>query len=113
MQKPTLNRMFSEADQEVELYTNSRERQQYDEQANLYAIITATEHLERAYAKDDITREEVSIALEMLCQEGYRTSELSGLALQPLPPSLVHDRMQQAYFTISPRREGRPARLDD
>lgn len=60
MQKATLDRMFSEVDQEVELYTNSRERQQYDEQANLYAIITATEHLERAYAKDDITREEVS-----------------------------------------------------
>jgi ESCRT-I complex subunit VPS28 len=60
MQKAQLTRMFSESDHEIELYSNSRERQQYDEQANLYAIITATEHLERAYAKDDVTREEVS-----------------------------------------------------
>lgn len=63
MQKAQLTRMFSEGDNEIELYSNSRERQQYDEQANLYAIITATEHLERAYAKDDITREEVSTLL--------------------------------------------------
>ena len=67
MQKAQLTRMFSEGDQEIELYSNSRERQQYDEQANLYAIITATEHLERAYAKDDITREEVSYRSLRLC----------------------------------------------
>lgn len=50
----------SEGEQEIELYSNSRERQQYDEQANLFAIITATEHLERAYAGNAISREQVS-----------------------------------------------------
>ena len=39
---------------EVPLYENSRERQSYDEKANLYAIIIATEHLERSYALDAI-----------------------------------------------------------
>jgi ESCRT-I complex subunit VPS28 len=57
---PKFERMELEGDQEIELYSNSRERQQYDEQANLFAIITATEHLERAYARDDLSREEVS-----------------------------------------------------
>jgi hypothetical protein len=75
--------MFSEVDQEVELYTSSRERQQYDEQANLYAIITATEHLERAYAKDDITREEVSVAGVGKCDVKTDIEHPnSGLALQ-------------------------------
>ena len=39
---------------EVPLYENSRQRQSYDEMANLYAIIMATEHLERSYALDAI-----------------------------------------------------------
>mmetsp|Transcript_27556 Transcript_27556/g.57654 ORF Transcript_27556/g.57654 Transcript_27556/m.57654 type:complete len:225 (-) Transcript_27556:61-735(-) len=39
---------------EVPLYETSKERQQYDEMANLYAIIMATEHLERAFVQDAI-----------------------------------------------------------
>merc|ERR1712226_1380095 len=42
---------------EVPLYETSRERQTYDEMANLYAIIMATEHLERAYVQDAIDAE--------------------------------------------------------
>ena len=38
------------AGETVELFETSRERQQYDDQASLYAIIVATEHLERAFA---------------------------------------------------------------
>jgi len=41
-------------DQEIPLYENSKERQHYDEMANLYSIILATEHLERAYARDAV-----------------------------------------------------------
>jgi len=48
-------------EEEVELYTTSKERQYYDDQANLYSIILATEHLERAYARDCITQKEVSL----------------------------------------------------
>lgn len=46
-------------EQEVELYESSKEREAYDNLADLYAVILATEHLERAYARDAITREEV------------------------------------------------------
>lgn len=47
-------------DQKVELYQSFKERETYDEQANLYAIILATEHLERAYARDAISQKEYS-----------------------------------------------------
>lgn len=43
---------------EISLYENSRQRESYDEQANLYSIILATEHLERAYARDAISQKE-------------------------------------------------------
>lgn len=39
---------------EIPLYENSKERSNYDEMANLYSIIMATEHLERAYARDAV-----------------------------------------------------------
>ena len=42
----------------IQLFETSREREEYDEQANLYAIIVATEHLERAYARDAIEHKE-------------------------------------------------------
>lgn len=54
-----MQRTPSDLDQEIDLYTTSRERQKYDDQANLFAIIMATEQLERAYARDDISRDEV------------------------------------------------------
>jgi len=59
--------MVSENDQEIELFSNAKERQTYDDQANLYAIIMATEHLERAYARDDLTQKEVSFSALRLC----------------------------------------------
>ncbi len=45
-------------EEEIALYETSRERDLYDEQANLFSIIVATEHLERAYARDAIEPKE-------------------------------------------------------
>lgn len=39
---------------EIELYESSKERKDYDNKGDLYTIITAAEHLERAYAQDAI-----------------------------------------------------------
>jgi ESCRT-I complex subunit VPS28 len=51
------------------LYENSREREIYDEQANLYAIITATEHLERAYARDAVEPKEYTAQCKKLISQ--------------------------------------------
>lgn len=59
--RSSMEQVISNEEQEaVELYTTSKERQHYDDLANLYSIILATEHLERAYARDCITQKEVS-----------------------------------------------------
>ena len=61
-----MEKVSSESDLEIELYSNAKERQAYDDQANLYAIIMATEHLERAYARDDLSQKEVRLD-ECMC----------------------------------------------
>jgi len=42
----------------VKLYTNNREREMYDNMADLYSIIKTTEALEKAYVRDAITADE-------------------------------------------------------
>ncbi len=44
---------------EIDLYDTSQERRLYDNFADLYAIIMTTESLERAYARNAVTRDEV------------------------------------------------------
>jgi ESCRT-I complex subunit VPS28 len=53
----------------VELYENSRERELFDEKANLYAIILATEHLERAYARDAVEPKEYTAQCKKLISQ--------------------------------------------
>ena len=51
------------------LFSNARERRQYDDLADLYAIIKATEHLEKAYAMDAIKNDEYTQAcLKLIAQ---------------------------------------------
>jgi len=65
--------VWSDADGSTEelipLYESSREREHLDEQANLYAIILATEHLERAYARDAISPKEYSTQCKKLISQ--------------------------------------------
>tara|TARA_B110000971_G_scaffold215512_1_gene249135 strand:- start:229 stop:858 length:630 start_codon:yes stop_codon:yes gene_type:complete len=51
------------------LFSNARERRQYDDLADLYAIIKAIEHLEKAYAMDAIKNDEYTQAcLKLIAQ---------------------------------------------
>jgi ESCRT-I complex subunit VPS28 len=56
-------------DEEVPLYETSREREMLDEQANLYSILLATEHLERAYARDAISPKEYTMQCKKLISQ--------------------------------------------
>jgi ESCRT-I complex subunit VPS28 len=58
----------------IDLYQTSREREEYDEQANLYAIILATEHLERAFARDAISASEYTEQCKKLLSQ-FRLAE--------------------------------------
>ncbi|XP_014090770.1 vacuolar protein sorting-associated protein 28 homolog [Bactrocera oleae] len=48
--------------EEVKLYRNAREREKYDNMADLYAIINTLQQLEKAYIRDCITPQEYTAA---------------------------------------------------
>jgi ESCRT-I complex subunit VPS28 len=58
----------------VELFETSRERQAYDDQASLYAIIVATEHLERSFARDAVSDKEYTMQCNKLISQ-FRLAE--------------------------------------
>ena len=55
-----LSHQIHDPENEIDLYETSREREIYENCADLYAIIIATEHLERAFSNNAITHKEVS-----------------------------------------------------
>lgn len=52
--------------EEIKLYTNAREREKYDNQANLYAVINTLQQLEKAYIRDGVTPKEYTGACSKL-----------------------------------------------
>ena len=59
---------------EIELYCSAKERKAYENMGDLYTIITATEHLERAYAQDAITQSEYGTECNKLLSQ-FRIAE--------------------------------------
>jgi len=52
--------------EEVKLYRNAREREKYDNMADLYALINTLQCLEKAYIKDSVTSKEYTAACSKL-----------------------------------------------
>lgn len=80
----------------IQLYETSKERAAYDEQANLYAIIMATEHLERAYARDAIEQKEYSAQCKKLISQ-FKMAE------RALPNLMTTELFMSTYQMDCPR----------
>lgn len=52
--------------EEVKLYRNAREREKYDNMADLYAVINTLQKLEKAYIRDCVTAKEYTAACSKL-----------------------------------------------
>ncbi|PVU88672.1 hypothetical protein BB560_006348 [Smittium megazygosporum] len=63
-------------DQEIRLYRNFKEREEYDNQANLYSILNSLELLERAHIRDSIDQDEYFTTCTKLLGQFKTTSEL-------------------------------------
>ena len=61
-------------DREVPLYENTRERRRLSDMADFYAIIKATEHLEKAYARDAVDDKAYEAACLKLVSQ-FKSSE--------------------------------------
>lgn len=96
----------NELEDEVVLYRNARERQAYDDQATLFSIILATEHLERAYARDAITNQEYTTECNKLISQ-FRLAEKAALKNN----KLTTEAFMQLYQMDCPRAEERLLRM--
>mmetsp|Transcript_1917 Transcript_1917/g.5296 ORF Transcript_1917/g.5296 Transcript_1917/m.5296 type:complete len:216 (-) Transcript_1917:1046-1693(-) len=63
---------------EVKLYNNLKERAAYDNLADLYALLVATEHLEKAYVRDSCTADEYTPECKKLIAQ-FRTLMSHGI----------------------------------
>lgn len=69
---------WNSEEQEIELYETSKERDYYDNYADLYSVILATEHLERAFQRDAITHDEYTNECNKLISQ-FRLAEKAAL----------------------------------
>ena len=100
------NSIAAEEEEEVTLYSSSKERQQYDDQATLYAIILATEHLERSYARDAITDKEYTTECNKLISQ-FRLAEKAALSKS----QMTTETFMQLYQMDCPRASERLLRM--
>lgn len=94
----------SDEEEEIPLYQNGREREELDEQANLFSIIMATEHLERAFARDAIDPKEYTEHCKKLISQ-FRLAE------RVLPDSMTADTFIALYQMNCPRATERLLRM--
>ncbi|GMI01420.1 hypothetical protein TrVE_jg10531 [Triparma verrucosa] len=68
---------------EIALHATSKERRHFEDLADLYAIVKATEHLEKAYARDAIDADEYTKAcMKLLSQFKSTESALTGVDVE-------------------------------
>jgi ESCRT-I complex subunit VPS28 len=94
----------SDEEFEVPLYENGREREELDEQANLFSIIMATEHLERAFARDAIDPKDYTEQCKKLISQ-FRLAE------RVLPDSMTTETFMALYQMNCPRATERLLRM--
>jgi ESCRT-I complex subunit VPS28 len=97
-------------EQPVTLYETSRERELYDEQANLYEIIMAVEHLERAYARDAIDPKEYTAQCKKLITQ-FKLAERSVLGRHDKTAIATTESFMMIYQMDCPRAVERLLRM--
>ncbi|DAZ92921.1 TPA: hypothetical protein N0F65_011497, partial [Lagenidium giganteum] len=68
------NALMDAHEQEVKLWTDTKDRRKFEDLSDLYAIIKTTEHLETAYVRDAISQDEYTEACTKLISQ-FKTAE--------------------------------------
>lgn len=90
---------------EIDLFDSGREREMYDNLGDLYSIIMATECLERAYARNAVTRDEYTAECNRLISQ-FRVAERVALG-----KSMSTETFMQVYQLDCPRAADRLLRI--
>ncbi|GAB5033856.1 escrt-i complex subunit vps28 [Nannochloropsis oceanica] len=93
--------------QEIKLINNAAERRKYEDLADLYSIIKATEHLEAAFARDAVTQEDYTAACSKLISQ-FKSTEAAVLAAKTVADTQA---FMSEYHMDCPRAVERLLRL--
>ncbi|KAL7529978.1 hypothetical protein ACHAXR_005543 [Thalassiosira sp. AJA248-18] len=91
---------------EIDLYESSKERKAYENMGDLYTIIIATEHLERAYAQDAITQSEYTTECNKLLSQ-FKIAEKAALGKN----NMTTETFMKVYQMDCPRAADRLLRM--
>ena len=92
---------------EIELYSSSKERKAYENMGDLYTIIIATEHLERAYAQDAITQSEYNTECNKLLSQ-FKIAQKAALGNKN---GMTTETFMRVYQMDCPRAADRLLRM--
>ncbi|KAI0213874.1 Vacuolar protein sorting-associated protein 28-like [Lamellibrachia satsuma] len=99
--------------EEVKLYKGAREREKYDNLAELYAIINTLQYLEKAYIKDSVTPKEYTAhCSKLLVQYKAAFQQVQGNEY-PTLESFVTKNKLNCPAAMERIKEGRPITIRD
>lgn len=102
----------SRLQEEIKLYDNARQREDYDNRANVFSLIKTIEALEKAYIKDAVTSEQYTTSCNILLDQ-YKA------AFKLIKPSFASvETFSQRYMLHCPAameriKEGHPITVRD
>ncbi|EED89629.1 predicted protein [Thalassiosira pseudonana CCMP1335] len=99
-------RALDESPSEIDLYDSSKERVAYENLADLYTIITATEHVERLYGQDNITHTEYTTECNKLISQ-FKIAEKAALGKN----NMTTETFMKKYQMDCPRAADRLLRM--
>lgn len=106
MSKPRWPQALDQSKSHIDLFDSSKERKTFENLADLYTIITATEHLERAYAQDAITQSEYASECNKLISQ-FKIAEKAALGSN----GMTTETFMQIYQMDCPRAADRLLRM--
>ncbi|KAI9560539.1 hypothetical protein GHT06_011479 [Daphnia sinensis] len=103
----------TELNEEAKLYKNAREREKYDNMADLYAVINTIQCLEKAYIKDSVTAKEYTAACsKLLVQYKAAFKQVQGEEFPSLDTFTSHFKLD-CPAAMERIREDRPITIRD
>jgi ESCRT-I complex subunit VPS28 len=105
--------MQAELYEEVKLYRHAREREKYDNMADLFALISTLQNLEKAYIRDCVTPKEYTASCSKLLVQYKIAFKLVQGEDFPTIESFVNKYRLDCHAALERIREDRPITIKD
>ncbi len=99
-------------DQEVKLYDNARQREEFDNRANVFSLIKTIEALEKAYIKDAVTPDQYTSSCNILLDQFHASFKLVKDSFENVQ-AFTSRYMLHCPAAMERIKEGRPITVRD